>query len=325
MNNMKRKVSGLAKALLCVTMAAMLLLASCGAIAETAGGIKIGYSCVDINNTFQTYLVDAAKAKADELGASITVTDAQNDVVKQQDQVNALIQQGVEALIVVPADSSAMAPVTAAAQRANIPLVYCNVSPFADDEEVPDNVHYIGSDETQAGRYQGEMLGAAIQEGKVAILQGGLVHEATYKRSDGNKAVFEESYPGIEVVTEETAEWQRDKAIDVANNWLSAYGDELKGICANNDEMALGAIEAVKAAGRTDIQVVGIDATPDGCASVKKGELLGTVFQDSVGQGGGAVELAVAMAKGEKPEDSFTWVPYIPVTAENVDEYIGRN
>lgn len=296
-----------------------------GAEEAASGDIKVGYACVDMNNTFQTYLVDAAKEKAEELGVEITVTDAQNDVVKQQDQVKALIQQGVDALVVVPADSSAMEPVTAAAQQAGIPIVYCNVNPFGDDMNVPEGAHYVGSDEIQSGTYQGEMVGEAIGEGKVAILQGGLVHEATYKRTDGNKNVFAEKYPGIEVVAEETAEWQRDKAIDVTNNWLSAYGDELKAICANNDEMALGAIEALKNAGRTDVVVVGIDATPDGCAAVQSGEMLGTVYQDSVGQGGGAVEVAVAMAKGETPEESVTWIPYVPVNAENVEEFVGLN
>ncbi|MBQ8305252.1 MAG: substrate-binding domain-containing protein [Blautia sp.] len=288
-------------------------------------GLKIGYACVDMNNTFQTYLVAAAKAKAEELGADITIVDAQNDVVKQQDQVNAMIQQGVDALVVVCADSSAMAPVTMAAQDAGIPLVYCNTNPFTDGEVLPELVHYIGSDEIQAGRYQGEMIGEAIGSGKVAIIQGGLVHEATYKRTEGNKQVFEESYPDIEVIAEETAEWQRDKAIDVVNNWLSAYGDELTAISANNDEMALGAIEALKKAGRTDVKVVGIDATPDGCASVQAGELLGTVYQDSVGQGGGAVELAVQMVQNGDLEEDYTWVPYVPVTAENVEEFVGLN
>ena len=298
---------------------------SASADTTASGDLKIGFASVDMNNTFQTYLADAAKAKAEELGAAITITDAQNDVVKQQDQVNQLIQQGVDALVVVAADSSAMAPVTAAAQAANIPLVYCNINPFADGEEIPDGVHYVGSNEIEAGRYQGEMIGEAIGSGKVAILQGGLVYEATYKRTDGNKQVFEESYPDIEVVTEETAEWQRDKAIDVTKNWLSAYGDELKAICSNNDEMALGAVQALKDAGRTDVKVVGVDATPDGCAAVKSGDLLGTVFQDSVGQGGGAVEVAISMAKGETPAESTTWIPYVPVNADNVDEYIGKN
>lgn len=293
--------------------------------ASSDGAIKVGYSCVDMNNTFQTYLVSAAQDKAKEMGAEITVTDAQNDVVKQQDQVNALIQQGVDCLVVVPADSSAMAPITQAAADKGIPLVYCNVNPFTDESEIPDGVHYVGSDSIEAGIMQGEMMGSVLQSGKVAILQGELNHEATYMRTQGVKDVFAESYPDIEVIAEETAEWQRDKAIDVVNNWLSTYGTELNAICSNNDEMALGAVEALKKANRTDVLVVGVDATPDGCASVQSGEMMGTVYQDSVGQGGGAVEKAVEMAQGTTPESSITWIPYVPVTQENIDDFIGKN
>lgn len=332
-----KKITTLA---LCAVLSVSMLLSGCasgGKDAPASGGgdtagtggsdsITIGYSCVDMNNTFQTYLVDAAKDKAKEMGVEITVVDAQNDVVRQQDQVNAMIQQGVDALVVVAADSSAMEPVTAAAQNANIPIVYCNVNPFGTDfANVPDGAHYVGSDETESGRMQAEMIGPALQEGKVAILMGGLVYEAAHSRTNGNKEIFESKYPGIEVIAEETAEWQRDKAIDVVNNWLSAYGSELNAICANNDEMALGAVEALKAAGRTDVMVVGIDATPDGCAAVQNGELLGTVYQDSVGQGGGAVEIAVKWARGEKPSEKVTMIPYVPVSADNVEEYIGLN
>lgn len=286
--------------------------------------ITVGYACVDMNNTFQTYLVDAASKKADELGVKFVMTDAQNDVVKQQDQIKAMLQQGVDAMIVVAADSSAMEPVTAAVTAAGIPLVYCNINPYGDATELPDGVYYVGSDETEAGRMNGTLAcEAAGGKGGVAILMGGLVYEASYKRTDGIKEIVAQ-YPDMKVLAEETAEWQRDKAIDVTNNWLTAFGDELKVVAANNDEMALGALEALKAAGRTDVVVTGVDAIPDACESIKKGELLGTVFQDSKGQGGGAMEIAVKAIKGEAVED-FTWVPYIPVYASNVDEYIGKN
>lgn len=321
---------------LCAAIAVLAVLPGCGkapaggtsgagsAGGASSGNVKVGYACVDMNNTFQTYLVNAAKAKGKELGVDVVVTDAQNDVVKQQDQVKALIQQGVNALVVVPGDTSAMEPITLAAQQAGIPLVYCNVNPFADESEIPDNVHYIGSREIEGGKMQAEIITKNLKGGKVAILMGGLTYEASYARTDGNKEIFKAT-PGFEVIAEETAEWQRDKAIDVTNNWLSAFGKDLTVICANNDEMALGAIEALKAAGRTDVMVVGIDATPDGCASVKNGEMKGTIYQDSFGQGGGAVDIAVKMVNGEKPSAPATWIPYIPVDASNVDEFIGRN
>lgn len=291
---------------------------------SSASTITIGYSSPDMNNTGQTYIADYAKLMAAELGATITVTDAQNDVVKQQDQVKALIQQGVSALVVVPADTSAMEPVTAAAQAAGIPIVYCNVNPLGDVDVLPDGVYYIGSQEIDAGIMQGEYMGEYLGgEGKAGILMGGLTYEASYQRTDGVKQVFAEKYPNIEVIAEETAEWQRDMAIDVVNNWLTAYGDELTVIFGNNDEMALGAVEALKAAGRTDIKVMGIDAISDACESILNGELVATVYQDFASQGGGAVEIAYNLANGTEPAESITWVPFLLVTEENAADYVG--
>jgi inositol transport system substrate-binding protein len=279
-----------------------------------------------MNNTFQTYLVDAATAKAKELGVTLTVSDAQNDVVKQQDQVKAFIQQGVDAVIVVAGDSSAMEPVTEAAAKAGIPLVYCNIYPFGDDENLPENVYYVGSQELEAGNIQGEYIGKALNgEGSICILMGGLAYEASYKRTQGVEDALTEKYPNIKVLAKETAEWQRDAAVDVVNNWLTAYGDQIKGICANNDEMALGAIEALKAAGRQDVVVLGVDAIPDAVQSILNKELAATVFQDSKGQGGGAVDIAYKVLSGEKLDSQITWVPFIQVDETNASEYVDAN
>ncbi|NCB00314.1 MAG: hypothetical protein EOM70_13180 [Clostridia bacterium] len=125
--------------------------------------IKIGYACPNINNTFQTYLVDAAKAYAEKNNVELIVVDGQQDVIMQQDQVKALIEQGVQALMVTPADTSAMEPVTAAAKEAGIPLVYFNTNPYSDGN-MPEGTYYVGSQEVTAGElqmgYAGKKLGA---------------------------------------------------------------------------------------------------------------------------------------------------------------------
>src|SRR5690606_32615341 len=134
---------------------------------------KIGYSCNNFNDTFQTYIVDAAKAYvAEHPELSIDVQDAQEDVIKQQDQVNAFIEQGVDALVVVPVDTSAMDPITKAAKDAGIPLVYVNRNPFGENA-VPENVYYVGSQEVIAGQLQMEFVGEQLGgKGNVAILMG---------------------------------------------------------------------------------------------------------------------------------------------------------
>jgi inositol transport system substrate-binding protein len=282
-------------------------------------GIKIGYAINNMNDTFQTYIVDAAIAKAKEYDYSIDVQDAQEDVIKQQDQVNAMIEQGVDALIVVPVDTSAMDPITKAATEANVPLVYINRNPFGEGD-IPEGVYYVGSQEIVAGQFQGEYLVDLMgEEGGVAILMGILSNEGAVKRTEGNEEVLNK-YPNIKLLAKETGNWQKDQGMDVTENWLTAYGDELNAILANNDEMALGAINALEAAGRDDVFVMGIDAIPDAIKLVAEGKMAATVLQDSDGQGEGAVEVVHNVLEG-KDQDSIKWIDFVLITPENVADF----
>ncbi|MBC8587217.1 sugar ABC transporter substrate-binding protein [Paratissierella segnis] len=282
---------------------------------------KIGYSCNNFNDTFQTYIVDAAKAYVnDNPELSIDVQDAQEDVIKQQDQINAFIEQGVDALVVVPVDTSAMDPITEAAKKENIPLVYVNRNPFGEDT-VPENVYYVGSQEIIAGQLQMEFVGEELGgKGNVAILVGILSNEGAVKRTEGNESIIEEKYPDIKVLAKESGNWQRDQGLTITENWLTAYGNDLNAILSNNDEMALGALKASRDAGRDDIIIVGVDAIPDALASIEEGGLTATVLQDAVGQGKGALEAAHKALKGES-QDSINWVPFKLITTDNLDEY----
>jgi ABC-type sugar transport system substrate-binding protein len=289
--------------------------------AASGDRIKIGYACPNINNTFQTYLVDAAKVYAEKNNVELIVVDGQQDVIMQQDQVKALIEQGVQALMVTPADTSAMEPVTEAAKAAGIPLVYFNTNPYSDGN-MPEGTYYVGSQEVTAGELQmtaaGDKLGG---KGNIAILMGGLTYEASFERTQGVKNIIESTYPDIKVLAEETAEWQREKAVSVVENWITAYGDTLDAIFANNDEMALGAIMALQSAGITDVLVFGVDATPDGIKAVEEGALTATVFQDAVGQSEGSMEIAIKAVKGESIAETVKWIPYVLVTKDNVADF----
>lgn len=283
--------------------------------------IKIGYACPNINNTFQTYLVDAAKAYAEKNNIELIVVDGQQDVIMQQDQVKALIEQGVQALMVTPADTSAMEPVTAAAKEAGIPLVYFNTNPYADGN-MPEGTYYVGSQEITAGELQMKYAGEKMSgKGNVAILMGGLTYEASFQRTEGVKNIIKSTYPDVKVLAEETADWQREKAVSVVENWLTAYGDDINAIFANNDEMALGAIMALQAVGKTDVMVFGIDATPDALKAVEEGTLTATVFQDAVGQSEGAMETAIKAVKKEAIPEAIKWIPFVLVTKDNISEY----
>jgi len=294
---------------------------ACGGAAEEPAeeGVTIGFASSNLNDTGQTFIADAATAYATENDITIDVQDAQEDVVKQQDQVNALIAKGVDALVVVPVDTSAMGAITDAATAAGIPLVYVNRNPFG-EATPPEGVYYIGSKEVVAGELQGDALIKLMGEtGGVAILMGKLDNEAAVKRTEGNKNVLSK-VPGITILAEETGNWQRDQGMSLTENWLTAYGDKLNAILANNDEMALGAVQALQAAGRTDIMVLGVDAIPDAKTAVADGTLAGTVLQDLAGQGKTGMEIAFKVINGETPEQ-VTWIDFVSVTPENVAEF----
>lgn len=289
---------------------------------EPAEDYTVGYVINNLNDTFQTYILNAAEERAEESGIEVRVENAAEDLIAQQDLVNTLIQNNVDALVVVPVDTSAMGPITDAAQNAGIPLVYVNRNPYAGDEDsMPDGVYYVGSEEIQAGTIQGEYAADQLDgEGGVAILMGILGNEGAVQRTEGVNSVVDE-YDGMEVLAEETAEWQRDQAINIAENWILTYGDNINAILANNDEMALGAVQAIESTGREDIIVMGVDAIPDALSAISEGRLDGTAFQDAEGQGGTAISILDGLRNGEEPDGKITFIDFQLVSEENVSEF----
>ena len=311
------------KKLLVALLLAVVVLAGCNKAEEKKedSGFKVGYVCNNFNDTFQTYVMDAAEAYFKGVdNVEIVLQDSVEDVIRQQDLVNTLIAQGVDAMIVVPVDTSAMEPIVKATSEAGIPLCFVNRNPYA-GKTLPDNVYYVGSQEIIAGQQQMEYMGELLDgKGGVGILMGKLDNEGALKRTEGNESVIADKFPGIKIMAKETGNWQRDQGMTLTENWLTAYGSDLNGILANNDEMALGAVEALKAAGREDIFVMGVDAIPDAKGAVANGSLAATVLQDAVGQGEGGAKLIHKVLKGET-SDSLVWVPFVLITPENLADF----
>jgi inositol transport system substrate-binding protein len=170
-----------------------------------------------------------------------------------------------------------------------------------------------------------EELGKAMGgKGNLAILIGELSDEPAHGRTDGIKQVVKEQFPNIKVTREQTGHWKREQGKTIMEDWL-ASGQQIDGVAANNDEMALGALQAIKAAGKIDkIPVGGTDGTHDALASMEKGELNNTVYQDPVAQGEEAINAAYLMAKHEanpKVVDSNVWIPYQKITKENYKSF----
>jgi inositol transport system substrate-binding protein len=288
----------------------------------TADGeqLVVGYVINSFNDTFQTVIHDGCSAYAKEKGIKLITADAQEDMIKQQDAVNALITQGVRGLIVVPVDTSAIGPITTAAQNANIPLCYVNRHPFI-DSEIPENVYYVGSKEIEGGIMQMEYIADLIGgKGGVCILQGVLANEGAVWRTEGNERLAAEKYPGITILAKESGNFQRDQGMNITQNWITAYGDRINAIVSNNDEMALGAYNALSEAGRSDVPVIGFDGIADALKAIEDGKLTASVFQDGAGQGAGGLKVIEAVLKGDVVEQE-TMIPFKLITPENVAEF----
>ncbi len=310
------------KILLVLLMAFTALGCGGGKRREGSKNYRVAYICNNFNDTFQTYVMDAAKKYFSEVNnVDLIAQDALEDVVRQQDLVNTMIAQGIDALIVVPVDTSAMTPITRAAAEAKVPLVFVNRNPYA-GKPLPEKVYYVGSQEIIAGKLQMGYIGSLLKGvGGISILMGKLDNEGALKRTEGVERYALESFPAIRILAKETGNWQRDQAMVITENWITAYGPNLNAILSNNDEMALGAIEALRAAGREDVYVVGIDAIPDALEAILAGTLAGTVLQDSKGQGMGAARIAHQALEG-RVQSSLVWVPFVLITPENIAEFL---
>lgn len=299
-------------------LALSLLVSSTAAMAE----LRVGVTMAQFDDNWLTYLRESMAKKAKEEGVKLQFEDARGDVVKQLNQVQSFVSQGVDAIIVNPVDTAATRNMTQAAVKAGIALIYVNRRP--DEETLPEGVVTVASNDLEAGKLQMQYLAEKMGgKGNLAIMLGDLANNSTHNRTKGVKEVLAK-YPDIKVVEEQTGIYLRDKGMDLMSNWLLS-GREFDAVASNNDEMAIGAAMALQQAGRDkgSVLIGGVDGTPDGLAAVKRGLLTVSVFQDAKGQANGAVEAAIKLAKKE-PVEQNVWIPYEIITAENVDAFQER-
>lgn len=307
--------------------AAIAVLMSTAARAE-----NIGVSMALFDDNFLTVLRNGIQELADGMdGVDVQIEDAQNDVAKQLDQINNFIASGVDAIIVNPVDTSATQAMTNAAEAAGIPLVYVNREPI-NVNELPDNQAFVASNEIESGTLEAfevcKMLRAKGKAGgaRAYVIMGELSNQAAVQRTkDIHDVIGMDMCKFIEIVDQQTSNWSRDQAQDLMTNWMSS-GEPFDAVIANNDESAIGAIQAMKAAG-VDMQAVivgGVDATQDALQAMSAGDLDVTVFQDAHGQGAGSLNAALALAKGEAV-DQKVYIPFKLVTPDNMAEYLSKN
>jgi inositol transport system substrate-binding protein len=286
----------------------------------SASAETIGVSMAHFDDNFLTTLREAIGAEAKTRGITIQFEDAQGDVGKQLSQIQNFVAQHVDAIIVNPVDTSATPKMTQLAVAGKTPLVYVNRQP--EDKTLPPSVVFVGSDEHVSGKLEGEEIARRLgNKGNVVIMEGELASNAAVLRTQDIEDVVKQ-HPDMKITQKQTANFQRNEAMDLMNNWLTS-GDKIDAIAANNDEMAIGAIMALKQAGQDPKKVIigGIDATADGLAEIANGNLAVTVFQDAKGQGRGAVDAADKLAKGQHV-DSIVMVPFQIVTKDNYKQFM---
>ena len=263
-------------------------------------------------------------------GVNLQVEDAQNDVAKQLDQIKNFVASGVDAIIVNPVDTSATQAMSDAAAAGNIPLVYVNREPINVDT-LPDNQAFVASNEKDSGTLETKEVcrlfkEAGKTEANVYVIMGELSNQAAVQRTaDIDDVIATPECSFIKIIDKQTSNWQRDQAQNLMTNWLST-ATKFDGVIANNDESAIGAIQAMKAAGidMKSVVVGGVDATQDALAAMQAGDLDATVFQDAAGQGKGSLDAALKLAKGEAV-DQKVYIPFQLVTPANIGDFLKKN
>ncbi|AZO67069.1 substrate-binding domain-containing protein [Mesorhizobium mediterraneum] len=323
------------KRLMIALASATALLASSAMAQEK---IKIGAAPYGLNAEFMQIwsaaLQEHPAVKSGEV--ELTVFDGRYDALVQQDQFKTMVTQQYNAIIFAPIDVDAGAAAVQTAADAGIPVVGSNTRVNSDLL-----TSYVGSDDTISGYMEAKTVLDKIGcKGNVVILEGPVGQSAQISRLEGNKKALAEC-PDVKILEDQTANWSRAEAQTLMENWLTAHPNQINGVIGQNDEMALGAIEAIKAAG-LDVKsfaIAGIDGITDALHAVKAGEMT-SILQDARAQAQGALDLAIfAAKKGDYKPQSDIWatykdmpwndgkekiynVPWTPVTAENVDQLL---
>ncbi|MCE5171963.1 galactose/glucose ABC transporter substrate-binding protein MglB [Paenibacillus profundus] len=331
----------------------MLTVAGCSSGSSGAGGgnsggsgnePNIGVAIYKFDDTFMTgvrnSITEAAKGKA-----KVDIVDSQNSQPTQNDKIDLFITKKVDALVVNPVDRTAAGVIIDKAKAADIPVVFLNREPLPEDMKKWDKVYYVGAKAEESGTISGQLLvdywkaNPDADKNKDGVLQyvmlkGEPGHQDAELRTKYSVQALEDAGIKVEKVAEDTGMWDRVKGQEKMAAFLAAHGDKIEAVLANNDDMALGAIEALKASGYftgdKKMPVVGVDATAPALQALKDGTMLGTVLNDAKNQGKAALGLAAVLAKGEVPnkdnsgydltDGKFVWIPYKKITKDNIDD-----
>jgi methyl-galactoside transport system substrate-binding protein len=333
------------KTLASLPIVALALAAGLAAVPAQAQTPKLGVAIYKFDDTFMSYVRNAINDNA-KGKATLEIVDSQNAQPTQNDQIDQFLAKKMNAILVNPVDRTAAAAIIDKAKAKNTPVVFFNREPMPDDMKKWDKVYYVGAKAEQSGSMQGQIAVDYFKAHPKAyksndktihyiMLKGEPGHQDAELRTKYSVQAITDAGLKVDKLAEDSAYWDRPKAVEKMKTFLAKFGDKIDLVLANNDDMALGAIEALRQEGYNTgnaakyIPVVGVDATAPALQALEQGTLLGTVLNDAKNQGKATFDLGYALAQG-KPVTStswkitdgkYVWVPYAKVTAENYKQF----
>lgn len=308
--------------------------ASTEAPAEEGG--TIGVCIYKFDDAFMTTYRNALQEILEGKGYKVTVVDGNNDQAKQNEQINTFITQGVDALIINPVMTSAADSIIATVKNAGIPTVLINREPTADQMAAYDKLVYVGCDARQSGTMQGELIldtengGDINGDGVISyiMIQGDPENIDAQYRTEYSVKALTDAGKEVKQLDLQRGDWDREKGQTICANDLAQFGNEVEVVFCNNDDMAIGALQSIQAAGRTvneDIYLVGVDALDAALNEVANGNMTGTVLNDANGQAAAAVDAMESLLGGTTyaAGQQSIYVDYVKVTPDNVKDFMG--
>lgn len=313
------------KKLLALVLVAVMALGMVS-IATAEEGLKVGVCIYKYDDNFMTLYRQELQTYLEGKGCTVTVVDGKNDQTEQTNQINAFIAEGVDLLIINLVQATSAATVIDLVKAANIPTVLINRQPVDEDLAIWDRVCYVGADASQSGSFQGKIILDTPNKGDwkgdgvvdYVMIIGDPENIDAQLRTEYSVKALTDAGMKVNELFAQRGDWDQNKGQELAANALAQYGDQIDVIFCNNDAMALGAVQAIKDAGRTvgkDIYLVGVDALPEAVELINAGEMTGTAFNDHIGQSHKAADIGLEMVGGFVPEKVYI-VDYVKVVKE---------
>lgn len=310
-----------------VALTAMLAACSGGGSQSTSGSaskdtsakknITVGFQVYGLKAQFASMLNTEMQKKAKELGVKLVTSDGNYDVSTAISQLQNFQTQQVNAIVVDPIDANALNATVNSVVTSGIPVI--GVNAILKAEKL---TSYVGSPDEIAGEMEAEQMAKALNgKGNIVEFEGPIGQSGQIERGKGIDNVLKK-YPDIHIIEKRTANWSRDEAMSTMENWIQSHGKDINGVIGQNDEMALGALNALKEKGMK-VPVVGVDGVKDALNAVKSGDMIASIFQNAIAQADQSLERAVDAANGKKLKKRYD-VPFELVTKDNAQKYLDK-